>query len=78
MGDAQGVTRPPLATSPFARPTTVAPTVAGIEVGDRVTVDRYGMGKVTRVCVDQEMVCVDFGDGVSRHITAGMRGFHRL
>jgi hypothetical protein len=72
------VTRPPLATSPFNRAAAPAPTIKGFEIGDRVTVDKFGMGRVTRVCVEQEFVCVDFGDGVIRHIAAGTRGFSRL
>jgi hypothetical protein len=77
-GDAESVTRSPLATSPFSRPTAPPPTIKGIAVGDRVTVDKFGMGRVTRVCPEQEIVCVDFGDGVIRHIAAGTKGFSRL
>ena len=77
-GDAQAVSRPPLATSPFARRDIAAPTVAGIDVGDRITVDRYGMGRVLRVCPDQELVVVDFGGGVIRQVPASARGFCRL
>ena len=72
------MTRPPLATSPFARRDVVAPTVAGLEVGDRITVDRYGMGRVLRVCVEQELVVVDFGAGIVRQVPASARGFCRL
>ncbi len=72
------MTRPPLATSPFSRPALPPPTIKGFSVGDRVTVDKFGMGRVTRVCPEQEFVCVDFGDGVIRHISAGTKGFSRL
>ncbi len=72
------MTRPPLATSPFTRTAPAAPTIKGFSVGDRVTVDKFGMGRVTRVCAEQEFVCVAFSDGVIRQIPAGTRGFSRL
>lgn len=65
-----------LPTSPFKREEVVAPTTAGFQVGDRVTLDSWGLGRVTHV--SPEAVTVDFGAGGSRRISAGTKGFSRL
>lgn len=65
-----------LATSPFVREAYVAPTTDGFEVGDRVTLDSRGMGRVTQVT--EEYVVVDFGAGGLGTVPAGARGFSRL
>jgi hypothetical protein len=54
----------------------VPPTTAGFEIGDRVTLDSLGMGRVTHVTLDA--VTVDFGAGGLRRIAAGTKGFSRL
>lgn len=54
----------------------MAPTTAGFQVGDRVTLDSWGLGRVTHV--SPEAVTVDFGTGGSRRISAGTKGFSRL
>jgi hypothetical protein len=48
-----------LPTSPFAS-AEPAPPAPELTTGDRVTHDRLGVGRVTRV-VDDERVIVDFG-----------------
>lgn len=65
-----------LATSPFTRVVPPQPTTDGFEVGDRVTLDSKGMGKVTEVT--EEFVVVDFGNGQRVCVPAGTRGFSRL
>ena len=66
-----------LPTSPFQRKEVVPPTTDGFEVGDRVTLDSWGMGRVTEVTPDA--VTVVFGSpGGVRRIPAGTRGFSRL
>ncbi|HET8600021.1 MAG TPA: hypothetical protein VFL99_06820 [Segeticoccus sp.] len=46
------------------------------EKGDRVTHDRYGLGRVTSLQGDGA-VCVDFGEG-SVHLSLDHPGLHRL
>lgn len=73
--------RPPtrgrvLPTSPFVREEVVPPSTAEFSVGDRVTLDSWGMGRVVQVTeVD---VVVDFGSAGHRRIPAGTKGFSRL
>ena len=52
-------TRRHLASSPFQPP--VAATVATFELDERVTHDKYGLGRVVSVEGDQAVV-VDFGE----------------
>lgn len=66
----------PLATSPFVRETHVVPTTADFQVGDRVTLDSRGMGRVIEVT--EEYVIVDFGTGGRGCVPAGAKGFSRL
>ncbi|MBK7623819.1 MAG: hypothetical protein IPJ14_14415 [Kineosporiaceae bacterium] len=73
--------RPPargrvLPTSPFTREAHVPPTTAGFEVGDRVTLDSWGMGKVVEVT--ERDIIVDFGAAGIQRIPAGTKGFSRL
>ena len=71
--------RPPgrvLPTSPFVREEQVPPSTDGFEVGDRVTLDSCGMGRVIQVTPDY--VVVDFGSGGLRNIPAGTKGFSLL
>ncbi|HET9656124.1 MAG TPA: hypothetical protein VFP72_12265 [Kineosporiaceae bacterium] len=65
-----------LTTSPFVRETPVVPTTADFQVGDRVTLDSRGMGRVVEVTA--EYVVVDFGTGGRGRVPAGARGFSRL
>jgi hypothetical protein len=65
-----------LPTSPFVREEYVAPSTADFSVGDRVTLDSWGMGKVVEVT--ERDVLVDFGAAGLRRIPAGTRGFSRL
>jgi hypothetical protein len=65
-----------LSTSPFIREAYVAPSTADFHVGDRVTLDSRGMGKVIEVTEDY--VVVDFGSGGRGCIPAGTKGFSRL
>jgi hypothetical protein len=82
MTDTGGVPRlqrPPgraLPTSPFVREEQVPPSTDGFEVGDRVTLDSWGMGRVIQVT--PEYVVVDFGTGGLRNIPAGTKGFSLL
>jgi hypothetical protein len=61
-----------LATSPFRREEIVRPSTEGFTVGDRVTLDRYGMGRV--VALDEVYLTVDFGEGVLRRLSPDARG----
>jgi Protein of unknown function (DUF3553) len=65
-----------LPTSPFRREPVVAPSTAEFSVGDRVTLDSWGMGRVT--AVTEDAVTVDFGAAGVRRIPAGTKGFSRL
>ena len=65
-----------LSTSPFVREVYVAPTTAEFHVGDRVTLDSRGMGRVIEVT--EEYVVVDFGTGGRGCVPAGTKGFSRL
>jgi hypothetical protein len=66
----------PLANSPFVREEYVAPTTADFHVGDRVTLDSRGIGRVLEVT--DEFVVVDFGVDGRRYVSAGTKGFSRL
>lgn len=66
----------PLPTSPFTRPEYVPPTTEGFAVGDLVTLDSWGMGRVTELT--EEYVVVDFRTAGLRRIPAGTKGFSRL
>ncbi len=60
-----------LAGSPFAPPTQVPTASERLEDGDRITHDRYGLGKVVRIVDDHEVVC-DFKhdqDGTTRIVS---------
>jgi len=65
-----------LPTSPFVRTQPVPPTTDGFQVGDRVTLDSWGMGKVTEVT--PEYLVVDFRTAGLRRIPAGTKGFSLL
>jgi hypothetical protein len=71
-----GAPRRVLATSPFKNPEVVPASTSEYSVGDRVTHDRRGMGRV--VAVDEQFVTVDFGAGQLCRVPAGARGFSRL
>jgi hypothetical protein len=82
MADTGGVPRLPrppgraLPTSPFVREEHVPASTAGLAVGDRVTLDSWGMGVVTEVT--PEYVIVDFRGAGLRKIPAGTKGFSAL
>jgi hypothetical protein len=65
-----------LTTSPFVREAYVAPSTADFHVGDRVTLDSKGMGRVVEVT--DEYVVVDFGNGGRSCVPAGTKGFSKL
>jgi len=65
-----------LPTSPFTRAEYEPPSTAGFAVGDRVTLDSWGMGRVTEVTPDY--LVVDFGSAGLRRIPAGTKGFSLL
>ena len=72
-----GPARSGLPTSPFAREEyRCRPTTDGFAVGDRVTLDSWGMGRVTEVTPDY--LVVDFGSAGLRRIPAGTKGFSLL
>jgi hypothetical protein len=54
----------------------VAPSTAEFGVGDRVTLDSWGMGRVVQV--EPTVVIVDFGAAGVQRIPAGTKGFSRL
>ncbi len=71
--------RPPgrhLPTSPFRRETPSPPTTEGFSVGDRVTLDSWGMGRVVEV--REDYLVVDFGTAGLRRIPPGTKGFSLL
>ena len=79
--EAEGVSRAStprrvLATSPFILTEAPIRSTKGFFVGDRVTHDRCGMGRI--IAVDESFVTVRFGDGEVRKVPAGARGFQRL
>ena len=66
-----------LPTSPFHREEHVPPTTADFSVGDRVTLDSWGMGRVVQV--NDNDVVVDFGGKAGeQRIPVGTKGFSRL
>ena len=65
-----------LSTSPFIRAVHVAPSTADFHIGDRVTLDSRGMGRVIEVTVD--FVGVDFGADGCIAVPAATSGFSRL
>lgn len=65
-----------LPTSPFVRREVIPPSTADFSVGDRVTLDSWGMGRVVQVT--EADVVVDFGAAGHRRIPAGTKGFSRL
>ncbi len=71
--------RPPgrhLPTSPFNREEKAPPSTAEFSVGCLVTLDSWGMGRVTEVTPDY--VVVDFRTAGLRRIPAGTKGFSLL
>jgi hypothetical protein len=73
---AASATRRVLPTSPFKPAEIVVHSTDGFSVGDRVTHDRRGMGKVIRV--DEQYVTVQFGPDDVCRVPAGAKGFSRL
>jgi len=73
---ATSATRRVLPTSPFKPKEIVIPSTADFSIGDRVTHDRRGMGRVIRV--DDQYVTVEFGPDDICRVPAGARGFSRL
>jgi hypothetical protein len=67
MKPARAVTRRYLPTSPFGPP-AAAPPAEQFAVGDQVTHDKYGLGRVIGVEVDATVV-VDFGSCSVRIMT---------
>lgn len=65
-----------LPTSPFQREEVAVPTTADFSVGDRVTHDHCGLGRV--VAVSEYYVTVDFGSAGTRQVTPSARGFSLL
>jgi hypothetical protein len=65
-----------LSTSPFVKREPVVHSTAEFSVGDRVTLDSRGMGRV--VGVTEEYVVVDFGVSGRWCVPAGAKGFSRL
>lgn len=52
-----------LPSSPFAPPPAPVPASEHVQVNDRVTHDRWGLGRVVRI-MDDVTVAVDFGTSV--------------
>ncbi len=71
-----GSTGRQLATSPFIRAVPVVPTTADFSVGDLVTLDSRGMGRVVQVT--DEYVVVDFKTGSPVFVLPATTGFSRL
>lgn len=65
-----------LATSPFQRSDSPPATTDGYDVGDRITHDRLGLGRI--VGIDPQFLTVDFGGGVVRQLKAGTKGWQSL
>ncbi|AXE77261.1 hypothetical protein OOK13_37505 [Streptomyces sp. NBC_00378] len=49
-----------LPSSPFNRPAQAAPPVELFDVGDRVSHDQFGLGRVLAVEGDNDAVLIDF------------------
>ncbi|MDQ3358193.1 MAG: hypothetical protein M3520_04915 [Actinomycetota bacterium] len=66
----------PLATSPFNKRRLQAPEPQQFEIGERVTHDRYGLGRVVGV---EGLIAtrVDFGNRILR-VPLGGSDLHRL
>ncbi|QNP67746.1 hypothetical protein [Streptomyces genisteinicus] len=52
--------RRPLPTSPFNRPAPAAEPIERYDVGDRVSHDQFGLGRILAVEGDNAAVFVDF------------------
>lgn len=66
-----------LPSSPFACPAPGPTASEAFTVGDRVTHDRLGLGRVTRV-MDDESVIVDFGHTDRAHRAVSHRKLTKL
>jgi len=64
-----------LPTSPFAAP--VAPPAKQFELGDRVSHDRYGLGRIIGV-EDGIAMLVDFGGSRQARIVSPYTGMNKL
>ena len=74
---ASASSRRPLRGSPFAVPDAPDPRPSDyFTVGDRVTHDRMGMGRV--LSVDDQYVCVDFGVGVIKQFPISNRSLDTI
>lgn len=62
-------------TSPFKAP--VEPPVRHFALGDRVSHDRHGLGRIVAVEAAAEAILVDFGSHQTRIVTP-YSGTHRL
>jgi len=56
----QSASRRHLPSSPFNRPAQAAPPVELFDVGDRVSHDQFGLGRVLAVEGDNDAVLIDF------------------
>jgi hypothetical protein len=70
-------TRRVLPTSPFRRLAADEPAVLAVDVGDRVTHDRYGLGRVLSV-IHGEYATVDFGQDAVLRVHLANRGLSKL
>lgn len=66
-----------LPTSPFNRTQTTQRSLPKIEVGDRITHDRFGLGRVIQVD-SAEYISVDFGTKPIRRIPLGSRSVTKI
>lgn len=65
-----------LPTSPFQRFETPPATTDGYSIGDRVTHDRLGLGRI--IAIDPQFLTVDFSGGIVRQLKAGTKGWQSL
>ena len=65
----------PLPTSPFTR--TAPRELPRFSVGDRLTHDSYGLGRVL-VVHDASFITIDFGGNVIRRLPVSSRGLVKI
>ena len=66
-----------LPTSPFNRTESAQRALPRLEVGDRITHDRFGLGRVIHVD-SSEYVSVDFGTEPVRRIPVSSRALTKI
>jgi DNA helicase-2/ATP-dependent DNA helicase PcrA len=66
-----------LPTSPFNRTESSQRSLPSLEVGDRITHDRFGLGRVVQID-SAEYICVDFGSQAIRRIPLASKALTKI